>query len=100
MPVLDSGKSNTVPPRQPTDSDLDLLSSAQGVELSARELYIAALDNGHFSDLQVVVLELFRDHHIAYAQALNGILGKASTSERNDAKGRQELDSGPCDVVP
>lgn len=84
MPVLDSGRATTIPPKQPTESDFVLLSAAQSAELAVRDLYIVALDNGNFSDVQIGVLELFRDHHTAYAQALNGILGKSSTTERNE----------------
>ncbi|MFA5775046.1 MAG: ferritin-like domain-containing protein [Ilumatobacteraceae bacterium] len=85
MPVLDSGKSSTVPPKQPTDSDLVLLGSAQSAELAVRDLYISALASAKFSDAQISVLKLFRDHHTAYAQALNGVLGKASTDDRNES---------------
>ncbi|MEO8364040.1 MAG: ferritin-like domain-containing protein [Ilumatobacteraceae bacterium] len=85
MPVLDSGRPSTVPPKQPTEADLALLGSAQSAELAVRDLYISALTGGNFSDVQISVLELFRDHHTAYAQALNGILGKASTNERNES---------------
>ncbi len=84
MPVLDSGRSSAVPPKQPTEADLVLLSSAQSAELAVRDMYISALDSAKFSDAQITVLELFRDHHTAYAQALNGVLGKASTNERNE----------------
>lgn len=73
-----------IPPKQPTEADLVILKEAQGAELAVRDLYDAALQVGRFSDVQTTVLELFRDHHTAYAQALNGILGKAAVDKRNE----------------
>jgi hypothetical protein len=74
-----------IPPKQPTAADLVLLNEAQSAELAVRDLYDAALLVGGFSDVQVSVLELFRDHHTSYAQALNGILGKSAVNMRNEA---------------
>ena len=73
-----------IPPKQPTAADLVLLNEAQSAELAVRDLYDVALLAGGFSDLQVSVLELFRDHHTTYAQALNGLLGKSAINKRNE----------------
>lgn len=73
-----------IPSKQPTEADLVILNEAQGAELAVRDLYDAALLVGGFSDVQTSVLKLFRDHHTAYAQALNGILGKAAVNRRNE----------------
>lgn len=72
------------PPKQPTEADLVILNEAQGAELAVRDLYDAALLVGGLSDVQTSVLKFFRDHHTAYAQALNGILGKAALNKRNE----------------
>ncbi len=73
-----------IPPKQPTEADIVILNEAQGAELAVRDLYDAALLVGGFSDEQTGVLKLFRDHHTAYAQALNGILGKSAVNKRNE----------------
>ncbi len=73
-----------IPPKQPTEADLVLLNQAQGAELAVRDLYDAAILVGGFSDLQTSVLALFRDHHTAYAQALNGLLSKLAVNKRNE----------------
>ena len=85
MPVMNSGTPDAIPPKQPTDADLVMLNEAQSAELAVRDLYDAALRAGAFSDVQVSVLELFRNHHTAYAQALNGILGKSAINKRNES---------------
>lgn len=61
-----------------------MLNEAQSAELAVRDLYDAALRAGAFSDVQLNVLELFRNHHTAYAQALNGIMGKSAINKRNE----------------
>ena len=85
MAVMNSGTPHAIPPKQPTDADLVMLNDAQSAELAVRDLYDAALRVGAFSDVQVSVLELFRNHHTAYAQALNGIMGKSAINKRNES---------------
>ncbi|MEO8163280.1 MAG: ferritin-like domain-containing protein, partial [Ilumatobacteraceae bacterium] len=72
------------PPKQPTEADLVILNEAQGAELAVRDLYDAALLVGGFSDVQTSVLISFRNHHTAYAQALNGVLGKSAVNMRSE----------------
>lgn len=84
MPAVKTGKPNAIPPRQPTEADLVLLGTAQSAELTVRDLYGAALAAGGFSDVQQSVLELFHDHHTAYVQTLNGLLGKFATNKLNE----------------
>lgn len=85
MPVVKIGTLSTTPLKQPTAADIVLLSAAQSAELAVRELYDVALGTGGFSDVQRSVLELFRDHHTAYVQALNGLLGKSAPNSRNES---------------
>ena len=85
MPVMNSGTPDAIPPKQPTEADLVMLNEAQSAELAVRDLYDTALRAGAFSDVQVSVLELFRNHHTAYAQALNGIIGKSAINKRNES---------------
>lgn len=84
MAVMNSGTPNAIPPKQPTDADLVILNDAQSAELAVRDLYDTALRAGTFSDVQISVLELFRDHHTTYAQALNGVIGKSAINKRNE----------------
>ncbi|MHB1090619.1 MAG: ferritin-like domain-containing protein [Ilumatobacteraceae bacterium] len=85
MPVVKTGTTTAILPKQPIEADLVLLNAAQSAELAVRDVYNTALDAGGFSDVQQSVLELFRDHHTAYAQALNGLLGKSATNIRNES---------------
>ena len=74
----------STPPAQPTEADKQLLQFAQGVELSARDLYKKAVESGKFADDELAMLKMFGEHHNSYAQAFNGLLGKNSTSARNE----------------
>jgi hypothetical protein len=85
VPVVITGTPNTNPQKQLPDVDLGLLIAAQSAELAVRDLYNEELAVRNFSDEQQSVLELFRDHHTTYAQALNGVLGKSSTTTRNES---------------
>lgn len=82
---MNSGTPHAIPPKQPTEADLVMLNDAQSAELAVRDLYDTALRAGAFSDVQVSVLELFRDHHTTYAQALNGVIGKSAINKRNES---------------
>jgi hypothetical protein len=75
----------STPPAQPTDADKQLLQFAQGVELAARDLYKKAADSGKYADDELAMLTLFGEHHNSYAQAMNGLIGKAATNTRNDS---------------
>jgi Ferritin-like domain len=66
-------------PKYPTDSDIELLAVAQQAELATVELYNAILSD--FDDAKwVPVLEVFREHHEAYSDALAGLLGRNATN--------------------
>ena len=73
------GASASVPPQQTTAADAELLRFAQGIELSIRDLYDAAIEAGAPSD----VLEIMSEQHEAYAQAIAGITG-SSANARNE----------------
>jgi hypothetical protein len=75
----------STPPAQPTEADKQLLQFAQGVELAARDLYKKAVDSGKYADDELAMLTLFGEHHNSYAQAMNGLIGKAATNTRNDS---------------
>ena len=73
------------PPKMPTSADKELLSFAQSAELSVHDLYIKAVDSGMLSADEKTMMQMFAEHHKAYAQSLNGLLGKAATNTRNEA---------------
>ena len=72
--------STTEPPQRPTDDDIPKLVFAQGVELTAQDLYQASLDAG----AEDPVLRLMRDQHRAYAQVIAGMLGTKATGRRDE----------------
>jgi len=75
----------STPPAQPTEADKQLLQFAQGVEFAARDLYKKATDSGKFAGDELAMLTLFGEHHNSYAQAINGLIGKAATNARNES---------------
>jgi rubrerythrin len=70
-------------PKRPTPADLDLLRFAQTVELSASEAYAALVARTDLDDSQRTVLETFHEHHVAYAQALAGLIGRSAPGSAN-----------------
>ena len=70
----------TEPPALPTAADLELLGFAQSFELTARDLYAAALEAGADDPM----IGFMRDQHQAYADILAGILGTNAPGTRDD----------------
>ena len=75
----------TAPPKMPTTADKQLLDFALSAELSVHDLYLKAIDSGMLSADEKLMMQMFSDHHKAYAQSLNGLLGKAASNTRNEA---------------
>lgn len=73
------------PPLQPTAQDKETLNIALGVELAIRDLYADIVAAGDLSDEESPVILLIHSHHVAYAQSLGGLLGRAAINKRNDA---------------
>lgn len=75
----------TSTPQRPTTEDIALLGFAQTFELTARDVYQAALDaglaEGEYADLFVTV----RENHEEYGNVLSGILGVDAPQRRDDA---------------
>jgi hypothetical protein len=76
--------STIAPPERPTDADIPLLVFSQSVEIAAYQLYNRAKDLP-FSDDQRTVVEVVRQSHLAYAQALSGLLGREADNETDEA---------------
>jgi hypothetical protein len=74
--------STTAPPKRPTSTDVPLLGFAQSLELAAVQLYDQALPSVA-EDLRPV-LAVFRRHHQAYAEQLDGLLGRRAPNVPNE----------------
>jgi len=70
-------------PNATTEEDRVLLDQAMRLELTARDLYLEALDAGVGDDISQVV-ETLSANHAAYAQAIAGTTGSAADG-RNEA---------------
>lgn len=69
----------TAPPKRPTADDTALLGAAQQVELAAVALYEGAISGvSGWTEAQAAVMTTFRDAHLAYANSLSALLGKAA----------------------
>ena len=74
-----------MPTKMPTTADKQLLDFALSAELSVHDLYLKAIDSGMLSADEKLMMQMFSEHHKAYAQSLNGLLGKAASNTRNEA---------------
>jgi hypothetical protein len=74
----------TTAAQRPTDEDVELLAFAEAFELTARDLYQAALDADLASSDLADVFRTLRDNHAEYANRLSGILGVDAARERDD----------------
>jgi hypothetical protein len=74
----------TVPPLRPTSEDVELLAFAQSFELTARDLYQAAIDGGSASGF-ADVFETLMENHEEYGNVIAGIIGVDAPQRRDDA---------------
>lgn len=89
MPSLStrpSGKSSAVP-----TADKPLLIAAQSAELAVHDLYLNAIAKAGFSGDELATMQLFAEHHLAYVQAIAGLLGSDAPFERDNAIYQQFL---------
>lgn len=80
-------------PNQPTDADTERLAAALGLELTARDLYQARLDAGGLDDLAAAV-EVMKENHEAYAQAIAGDAGLSLSDIGRDDDVFASLEAG------
>ena len=80
-----SAAAPSAPTKMPTTADKQLLDFALSAELSVHDLYLKAIDSGMLSADEKLMMQMFSEHHKAYAQSLNGLLGKAASNTRNEA---------------
>jgi hypothetical protein len=72
------------PPTRPTSGDVALLVFAQAAEFAVHDLYMTALERGGFAEDESAMIAMFGEHHLAYAQAIGGLLGADAPNERNE----------------
>lgn len=84
------------PEKRPTQDDVAVLSFAQSVELTLRDLYDIVLGGNVFTDLvEKDAIAVIRENHEAYAQAISGLLGRQAPNRRSDVLyGEQEDNMG------
>ena len=80
-----SAAAPSAPTKMPTTADKQLLDFALSAELSVHDLYLKAIDSGMLSADEKLMMQMFSEHHKAYAQSLNGLLGKEASNTRNEA---------------
>ena len=85
MTTKTSAAAPTAPPKMPTTADKQLLDFALSAELSVHDLYLKAIDSGMLPADEKLMMQMFSEHHKAYAQSLNGLLGKEASNTRNEA---------------
>ncbi len=85
MPIAKPRVLRSAPPKQPTNNDRQLLAFAQEAEIAVHDLYARVVSSSKFTGDEAAMLVLFTEHHKAYAQALNGLLGKYATNSRNES---------------
>jgi hypothetical protein len=76
----------TAPPKRPTDADTDLLGFIQTAEVAAFACYQTALDRAvalSIPEAEIPVLQVFGEHHQAYAQQISGLLGRTAPNAVN-----------------
>lgn len=69
----------------PTSADIRLLAFANQAELAARDLLAVAAAQTAFDTETQEMLVTLHDHHLAAAQAINGLIGAAASNQRSDA---------------
>jgi hypothetical protein len=57
--------------------------------MAVHALYQNAIDKAGFAGDELATITLFAEHHLAYAQAIGGLLGSAAPFERNESIYRQ-----------
>jgi hypothetical protein len=83
--IKTSAAAPSAPTKMPTTADKQLLDFALSAELSVHDLYLKAIDSGMLSADEKLMMQMFSEHHKAYAQSLNGLLGKEASNTRNEA---------------
>ena len=68
----------------PTSGDKELLIVAQSAEMAVHDLYKNAVAKAGFAGDELATIDMFAEHHLAYAQAIGGLLGSEAPFERSE----------------
>ena len=68
----------------PTSGDKELLIVAQSAEMAVHDLYKNAVAKAGFTGDELATIAMFAEHHLAYAQAIGGLLGSEAPFERSE----------------
>jgi hypothetical protein len=80
-PDEETTTTTTAPPTRPSAGDQPLLTYAESCEKACAQLYELALDAGGFDGVQLELVTILREHHVANANALAGINGVDGAKE-------------------
>jgi hypothetical protein len=83
-PSTVAATTTSVAPARPTPEDVALLAFAQSFELTARDLYQAAIDAGAAGDYETVFTTLMENHE-EYGNVIAGLIGTDAPQQRDDA---------------
>ena len=80
-PATDAATTTTAPPKRPSADDVELLNSAQALELTIRDLYDVALNSGAFEEPMLTQIRAIREAHEGYGTAVSGVLSSEGGSK-------------------
>lgn len=83
-PTGTAATTTTTGPLRPTPEDVELLAFVQRFELTARDLYAAAIGRGADTGDAQPLLTIVRENHEVYANHLSGLLGVDAPQQRDD----------------
>ncbi len=85
-PPTDAATTTTAPPKRPTVDDTALLALALEAELTAEGLYALAISSVKgWSAEQATVMTTLRQSHLAFGNALSGLLGSSAPATESAA---------------
>lgn len=83
--TTEAATTTTLPPKRPTDDDTSLIAVAQQAELAAVDLYSDAINGVKgWTDAQATVMTTIRQAHLAYANSVAGLIGKAAPQSASE----------------
>jgi len=102
-PTAATAATTTAPPKRPTADDTSLLAAALVAELTAEGLYALAISSVKgWSAEQATVMTTLRQAHLAFGNALSGLLGSSAPATNSTAifdQLKSNFSGGTDDVV-
>lgn len=84
MPSVSTRRKSARVQSAPTSGDKELLTVAQSAEIAVHDLYENAVAKAGFTGDELATIAMFAEHHLAYAQAIGGLLGSEAPFKRNE----------------